>query len=80
MIVVILLGENDEYLGFKQFKYDYQAELFVDKLHSLMLANIENTMPLRERLQLAPEFFPFAGRLQNVELIKLSNTEEEKNG
>lgn len=75
MIVVILLGENDEYLGYKEFKYDYQAELFIDKLHPLMIANIEKELPLKERLQLAPEYFPFAGRVQDVDVIKISTME-----
>ncbi|HBI01435.1 MAG TPA: hypothetical protein DDY18_07405 [Flavobacterium sp.] len=79
MVVVLLLGENDEYLGYKEFKYSHQAELFIGQLHNLMLANIEKTLPLKERLQLAPEYFPFAGRLQNVELIQLSKTEGENN-
>jgi hypothetical protein len=78
MVVVILLGENDEYLGYKSFLYKYQAELFIDKLHDLMLANIEKTLPLKERLQLAPEYFPFAGRVQDIDLIELTNEQGEK--
>lgn len=76
MVVVIFLGENDEYLGYRPFKFKYQAELFLDKLQALMIANIEKQLPLKERLQLAPEYFPFAGRVQDVDLIEL--TEEKK--
>lgn len=79
MVVVILLGESDEYLGYKEFRYSHQAELFVGKLHDLMIANIEKTLSLKERIQLAPEYFPFVGRLQNVEIIQLSNMEGETN-
>lgn len=74
--VVIFLGANDEYLGYRPFAYTYQAELFVDKLAPLMLANIERNLSLKERLQLAPEYFPFAGRVQDVELIELTKNEQ----
>ena len=78
MVVVLLLGDGDEYLGYKAFKFKHQAELFMDKLQPLMIANIEKELPLKERLQLAPEYFPFAGRVQDIELINL-NEEGEKN-
>jgi hypothetical protein len=77
--VVILLGENDEYLGYKTFDYSFKAELFIEKLHPLMIANIEKKLNLKERLQLAPEYFPFAGRVQDVELITLTTEKGEKN-
>ena len=78
MVVVLYLGANDEYLGYRPFKFKFQAELFVDKLAPLMLANIEKTMSLKERLQLAPEYFPFAGRLQDIDLIELTTDQGEK--
>lgn len=78
MVVVLFLGENDEYLGYKPFAYKYQAELFIDKVHPLLLANIEKELSLKERLQLAPEYFPFAGRVQDIELIDL-NDKGDKN-
>lgn len=78
MVVVIFLGANDEYLGYRPFTYKYQAELFVDKLHPLMIANIEKELSLKERLQLAPEYFPFAGRVQDIDLIELTNEGEKK--
>lgn len=67
--IVILLGENDEYLGYKIFESISEADLFIEKLQPLMLANIEKELPLKTRLSLAPEYFPFAGRVQDVELI-----------
>jgi len=74
--VVLFLGPNDEYLGYRPFEFSYQAELFIDKLAPLMLANIEKTLSLKERLQLAPDYFPFAGRVQDVELIELNDKKE----
>lgn len=74
--VVLFLGANDEYLGYRPFSHTYKAELFIDKLAPLMLANIERTLSLKERLQLAPEYFPFAGRVQDVELIELTENKE----
>jgi hypothetical protein len=76
--VVIFLGPNNEYLGCKAFEYSFKAELFIEKLEPLMLANIEKKMTLRDRLILAPEYFPFAGRLQDVELITLTTEKGEK--
>lgn len=76
MVVVLFLGERDEYLGYKTFQYRFKADLFVDSIHPLMLANIEKTLPLKERLQLAPGYFPFAGRVQNIELIDLNEKGE----
>lgn len=72
MVVIIFLGEGDEYLGYRPFAYKYQAELFIEKLHDLMIANIEKKLSLRERLTLAPEYFPFAGRVQDIDLIELN--------
>lgn len=78
MVVVIFLGDGDEYLGYRPFIYKHQAEMFVEKLEPLMLANIEKTLSLKERLHLAPEYFPFAGRIQDVDLIELNEQGEKK--
>ena len=43
-----------------------------------MIANIERKLPLKERLSLIPDYpdyFPFAGRVQDVELINLKKGE-----
>lgn len=79
MVVVLFLGENDEYLGYRPFTHLYKAELFIDKLQPLMLANIEKELSLKERLQLIPEYFPFAGRVQDVELIDLKEKGDQDN-
>jgi len=75
--MLIFLGKNDEYLGYKTFQYLHKAELFIDKCENLILANIERTMPLKERLSLAPEYFPFAGRLEDIEFVDLTLQEEK---
>lgn len=80
MVAIILLGANDEYLGYKRFDYAYQADLFIDKLEPLMLANIERKLSLKERLQLAPEYFPFAGAVQNIDVIDLTKKQGENHG
>jgi hypothetical protein len=69
--VVLLLGKDDEYLGNKQFKDYYEVEDFVASLHQLMMANIEGELPLKERLKLRNGYFPFAGRIQDVEIIAI---------
>ena len=70
-IVVLLLGENDEYLWNKQFPSEEEAHKFTESLHDLMIANIQKTLGLKERLKLAPEYFPFAGRVWGVEIIEI---------
>jgi len=76
-MIVLFLGVNDEYLGYKKFDFNYQADLFIDKLEPLMIANIERKLPLRERLALAPEYFPFAGCVTSIEVIE-PKTKENK--
>lgn len=78
MVVVLFLGPNDEYLGYKPFEFLHQAELFIEKIHPLLIANIEKELPLKERLALAPHYFPFAGRVQDIELINLKEGEENE--
>jgi hypothetical protein len=80
MTVLLLLGENDKYLGYKSFTYKYQAELFVDSIQDLMISNIEKVTPLKERLKLSPSYFPYAGLVQETVLIDLNEKGEEENG
>lgn len=77
-IVVLLLGEGDVYLGDRQFPNIEQADAFSESLHDLMLANINKDLPLKERLKLAPEYFPWAGLVQGVEYIKIKQEGELK--
>lgn len=78
MVILVFLGDEDRYLGYRGFTYKHQAELFMDKIQDLMIANIEKKIPLKERLALAPEYFPFAGRIQDVELIELNEQGDKK--
>jgi hypothetical protein len=71
-IVVLLLGEGDVYLWNKQFDSLEQADAFSESLHHLMLANINRDLTLKERLKLAPEYFPWAGLVQGVEYIEIT--------
>ena len=80
MTLIILLGNNDEYLRYKKCEFQYQADLFIDKLDPLMAANIEKKRSLRERLQLAPEYFPFAGLCTGIDVIDLNKNKENDNG
>lgn len=79
MITVIFLGKDNRYLGYKNFQYRFQADLFIDKLEPLMLANIEKALTLRERLQLCPEYFPYSGSVQDIDLIEITNNTGDQN-
>jgi hypothetical protein len=80
MIIMVLLGKNDEYLGYKKFEFKHQAELYIDKLQPIMLANIEGELSLKERIQLAPDYFPFIGRLEDVDLIEVNQKQGDTDG
>lgn len=69
--VIILLGKKERYLGFKQFEYIEDADAFVGSIEDLMLANIKGELPLKERIKLAPRYFPFAGRVESCEFIEI---------
>lgn len=70
MLVVLLLGKDNKYLYNKTFKTLESAEEFVESIENLMLANIEKSRSLRERLdKYCPEYFPFSGAVQGVEII-----------
>lgn len=69
MKVVILLGERDEYLSYLKFDSEMEVNDFIESIEDLMLANIENKLTLKERLKLAPYYFPLAGRVQGFEVV-----------
>lgn len=76
MSILILLGKDDQYLDYKIFKSDQDMDIFLQKIHPLIMANIENKLSLKERLTLLPpdvDYFPLAGAVHNVDFI-----EEEK--
>jgi hypothetical protein len=73
MYVLVGLGANGEYLDIIAASLD---EDFLDKMFmsfcDIMDANIAGTLPLQERLKLAPFYFPGVGRLQSVEFVHLA--------
>lgn len=69
--ILILLGPDDEYLGYKSFLIESDMNKFLDELEPLMIANIENKISLKDRLKLLSKYFPFAGRVQDIEVIEL---------
>jgi len=71
MKILILLGENDKYLGYKKFENDEELDKFIDKLESLIIANIEGKLSLKQRLKLIDNYFPFAGKVQDFNWIDL---------
>lgn len=73
MIVVILLGKNDKYLGNKLFETYMEAELFVESIQDLMIANIEGVHSLKVRLARCSDYFPFAGAVQNICIVDARN-------
>ena len=77
MKILLLLGPNDEYLDYKKFDTEESLDEWIEYHMPLILANIEGEKPLKERLKLAKEYFPFAGRVMSWEVIDL-DTEEMK--
>jgi hypothetical protein len=79
MIVVLLLGDGDVYLGYREFATLEEADTFSESLHDIMMANINGKLSLKNRLALIPEYFPWAGLVQGVEYITI-NQKENANG
>lgn len=75
MKILLLLGKNDEYLTYLVFRSHDLLNRYIEKLEPLMIANIEKELPLKERLKLIDEYFPFAGKVEDFEVIDL----DEKN-
>ena len=67
MHLAILLGPNEEYLGVRAFNTYEAFEAFVEFHEELIMANIDDVLPLKDRIELAPEYFPYAGRLWGIE-------------
>lgn len=64
---LVLLGPDNEYLGiYGVYSCVADLERDSDELEPLILANITGDAPLRERLALAPRYFPFAGRVHGL--------------
>ena len=72
--ILILLGINNKYLGYKNFQSKIELDAFVEvELENLMLANIEKDLSLRDRLNLLKEYIPFAGSIVDFRIINVEN-------
>ena len=74
MKVVLLLGDNDEYLSYKKFTSDIEVDEFLEAIEPLIMANINRQMTLRERLKLLPKgvgYFVYAGKVTGFEVLDL---------
>lgn len=69
MTIVIWLGPENKYLGYKKFNNFCEAEEYLDSMSSVIIANIESNLSLKERQKLAPEYFPFIGKIHDFEVI-----------
>lgn len=72
--ILILLGLDEEYLGYKIFPNEDSLDKFVESIEDLIMANIEGKLPLKQRLSLAPEYFLYAGGVVSFDII---DTDEE---
>lgn len=73
LYVVIHTGSKEEYLGCVGFSSENEAKCYIDDHHNLMIANIEREFTLKERLKLAPNYFPYAGLVQSMKLEVISS-------
>jgi hypothetical protein len=71
MKILILLGNDRKYLGYKLFYTEKSLDLFIDKIHPLMMANILGELPLKQRLEIVKDdYFPYAGLVFDFEIIE----------
>jgi hypothetical protein len=74
MKILILLGDNRKYLGYKLFSTENNLDIFIDKIHPLMMANILGELPLKQRLEIVKDdYFPYAGLVFDFEVIESSD-------
>jgi hypothetical protein len=70
MKILILLGENNEYLTCKTFCNDRDLDIFIDKIVPLMLANIDGKLTLKRRLEIVKDdYFHYAGAVIDFSVI-----------
>jgi hypothetical protein len=75
MKILILLGENDKYLTYKTFTTDQSLDLFIDKIHPLIMANIDDAISLKKRLEIVKDdYFPYAGAIFDFRVIDTEET------
>ena len=72
MKILILLGDCNKYLNYKMFKTEQDMDLFIDKIHPLMIANSRRILPLKQRLEIVKDdYFLYAGEVVDFEIIDL---------
>jgi hypothetical protein len=75
MKILILLGEHNKYLDYMIFNSEQELDLFIDKIHPLIMANIHRAEPLKKRLEIVKDnYFPYAGAVVDFEVIDLDLT------
>ena len=82
MYIVLMLGRKEEYLHMVKFDTEKQADDFVEAYYDLVVANIKRDLPLKDRLSLAPEYYPRLGKVVNMYVVdvKQINTGWVKDG
>jgi hypothetical protein len=74
MKILILLGNNREYLTYKIFSTNRELDLFIHKIHPLIIANINGVLPLKTRLEIVKDdYFHLAGSVHDIEVIDLDD-------
>jgi hypothetical protein len=75
MKILILLDNHCKYLTYKIFKTEQEMDLFIDKIHPLMMANINRTEPLQKKLEVVKDdYFIYASSIADYEVINLDET------
>ena len=82
MKVLLFLGSDAEYLGYKKFTDEKGMDKFLNAFEDILIMNIEKEVPLKERIALAKKmgikYFPFMGAVQDIEVIDTENDNEQR--
>jgi hypothetical protein len=74
MKILILLGDFGKYLDYRVFQNEHELDLFIDKIHPLIMANIQRTEPLQKRLELVKDdYFLYAGAVTDFDIIDMED-------
>jgi len=80
MKILIFLGAEAEYLGYKKFLNEKAVNKFLNAFEDILIMNIEKETALKERIALAEKlgvkYFPFMGAVQDIEIIDTENFNE----
>ncbi len=75
MKIVLLLGKSKRYYGYKAFSNDVDLNNFIDSIENLMCANIIGELSLHDRQSLCPDYFSFAGAIEDYKIITVEEYE-----